>query len=96
MDIYEFPCIRSSPYIRAMREVIDNDEDKCMVFEWMDSDLWHIDSQRHRTGSPLPKVVAKSVLNALLVLEDMEGQGPTVHTGVFGHQPLSRHAIADC
>ncbi|KAL1962105.1 hypothetical protein VTN77DRAFT_572 [Rasamsonia byssochlamydoides] len=39
VDVYEFDCIKQSPYIRALYEAIDNGTDKCMVLEWMGHDL---------------------------------------------------------
>jgi hypothetical protein len=77
---YEFDCIKQSPYIRPMREVIDN-ADKCMIFDWMDSDIW---SLRAKQGPPTPlllKTVARSVLGALVAFGDMDGEGVAVHTG---------------
>lgn len=80
-DVYEFDCIRESPYIRSLHEVVDNDTDKCMVFQWMDSDLWSLRKQRHQLNPQLPKIVAKSVLKALVAFDYMDGQGAGVHTG---------------
>lgn len=78
--------IAQSPHIRSLLEVIDHDEPtadtsqqpSCMIFEWMDSDLWQIPSNPFRTGSQLPRVIARSVLNALTVF-DCDGG---VHTDV--------------
>lgn len=82
-NVYQFNCIRESPYIRAMRESIDNITDKCLVFEWMDSDLWSLRNFKQPPNSPLLKTVAKSTLNALSAFSDMDGQGPAVHTGMI-------------
>jgi hypothetical protein len=30
------PASKRSPYIRSIREVVENDTDRCMIFEWMD------------------------------------------------------------
>ncbi|KAK2807229.1 hypothetical protein FQN50_005516 [Emmonsiellopsis sp. PD_5] len=81
-DIYEFNCIRRSPYIRAIQEVIDNGTDKCMIFEWMDSDLWSLRGAKHELGPSFLKVTAKSVLEAVRVFADMDGQGAAVHTDI--------------
>lgn len=78
---YEFDCIRESSYIRNMYEEVDNGTDKCMVFEWMDDDLWSIRHQKRPPNSPLPKTISKSVLQALVALSYMDGQGAAVHTG---------------
>jgi serine/threonine protein kinase len=45
---------------------------QCMVFEWMDTDLWQLPSKPFRSGSPLPRLVARAVLEALIVF-DSEG-----------------------
>lgn len=49
-----------------------------MIFEWMDSDLWQIPSKSFRSGSRLPRIIARSVLNALDVFDKEDG----VHTDV--------------
>ena len=51
---------------------------QCMVFEWMDTDLWQLSSNPFRSGSELPRIVARSILEALAVFDDEEG----VYTGV--------------
>lgn len=69
-----------------MLELIGHDEPptdtprqpRCMVFEWMDSDLWQIPSKSFRSGSHLPRIIARSVLNALAVFDEDGG----VHTDV--------------
>ncbi|KMU87156.1 hypothetical protein CIHG_05097 [Coccidioides immitis H538.4] len=48
----------------------------------MDSDLWSLRHQRRSPSNALPKVVAKSVLQALTAFADMDGQGTAVHTDV--------------
>ncbi|KAK2811045.1 hypothetical protein FQN50_002380 [Emmonsiellopsis sp. PD_5] len=79
---YQFNCIQNSPVIRSLHEAVDNGTDKCLVFEWMDSDLWSLRHQRRSPSNALPKVVAKSVLQALTAFADMDGQGAAVHTDV--------------
>lgn len=49
-----------------------------MVFEWMDTDLWQLSSKPFRSGPELPRIVARSVLEALAVFDGEEG----VHTDV--------------
>lgn len=63
-----------------MREVIDN-ADKCMIFEWMDSDIWSLRGRQGPPNSLLLKTVARSILSALLAFVDMDGEGLAVHTG---------------
>ena len=51
---------------------------QCMVFEWMDTDLWQLPSGPFRSGSQLPRNVARSILEALAVTDGEYG----VHTDV--------------
>ncbi|EEH34179.2 hypothetical protein PAAG_05228 [Paracoccidioides lutzii Pb01] len=53
-----------SLYIHAIREVIGNDMDKIMVFEWMDTDLWSLRDRARELVQPFLKVAAKSMLEA--------------------------------
>lgn len=68
-----------------------------MVFEWMDTDLWQLPSEPFRAGSKLPRIVARSVLEALLVLDELTG----VHSGLdlskadFGGHVLMADGWAD-
>lgn len=66
-----------------MHEAVDNGTDKCMILEWLDHDLWEIHNRKLQSESLLPKIVAKSVLKAIVAFSDMDGQGVNVHTGVF-------------
>ena len=88
---YRLPDIASCPYIRTLDDVIDSDgenverddgstvEDEFfMVFEWMEHDLRTVPSDRFRQDSNLPKIIAKSVLSALVVLQSRYN---AVHTG---------------
>lgn len=78
---YAADSINQSPYIRSLVEVIGHDEPiadaspqpQCMVYEWMDTDLWQLPSKPFRSGSPLPRTVARSVLNALTVFDKVDG-----------------------
>ena len=49
------------------------DNPQAMVFEWMDTDLWHLPSKPFRSGSPLPRIIARSLLEALVVIGDLGG-----------------------
>ncbi|PGH17412.1 hypothetical protein AJ80_04782 [Polytolypa hystricis UAMH7299] len=60
-NIYEFSCVQSSLYIRATREVVDNGTDKCMVFEWMDSDLWTLRGAKHELNPSILKITGTLV-----------------------------------
>ncbi|PGH19866.1 CMGC protein kinase [Polytolypa hystricis UAMH7299] len=85
LDAHEFNCIRNSPYITSMYEAIDNGTDKCMVFEWLDHNLWSLRYQKRARNSALPKTAAKSVLQALTALSNMDGQGAGVHADIYPH-----------
>ncbi|WEW59406.1 hypothetical protein PRK78_004878 [Emydomyces testavorans] len=54
--------------------------DKCMVFEWMDADLWSLRARAQELGQPFLKATARSILEAVKVFSDMDGQDPVVHT----------------
>ena len=82
---YTFESISKSPYIRAMVDSVGHDEGplecdvkqpQCMVFEWMDTDLWRLPAKMFRSGSMLPRVTARSLLEALVVFDGEDG----VHT----------------
>ncbi|KAF4629161.1 hypothetical protein G7Y89_g8984 [Cudoniella acicularis] len=84
---YSFESLAKSPYIRSMLDLVGHEDSppadgtqqpKCMVFEWMDTDLWQLPSQPFRSGSQLPRIMAKSLLEALAVIADENG----VHTDV--------------
>jgi hypothetical protein len=83
IDVYEFDYIRNSPYIRSIYESVDNGTDKCMVFEWMEHDLWSLRHKKRSSNSAFSKTIAKSALQALAAFSDMDGQGPGVHMGKF-------------
>lgn len=80
---YEINGIARSLYIRALLDLAGFDESEtytsdasrpqCMVFEWMDTDLWQLRSEGFRSGSQLPRIVATSVLEALAVFGDLRG-----------------------
>jgi hypothetical protein len=99
---YSIPRIVQSPYIRKLRDFIDGDnvnerstepkeskpENQCMVFEWMDADLWQLPSESFRSSSKLPRIVTRSVLEALAVLDELGG----VHTGLdLYNSPFDDH-----
>jgi hypothetical protein len=62
----------------------------CMVFEWMDTDLWQLPSESFRSSSKLPRRVTRSVLEALAVLDELGG----VHTGLdLYNSPFDDHLL---
>ncbi|KAJ3558594.1 hypothetical protein NPX13_g9676 [Xylaria arbuscula] len=96
---YQIPAIKQSPYIRRLHEGVgpffhreyEHDEppeqvnhDHYLVFEWMDQDLWNTPSAPFRGGdSQFPKIVSKSVLEALDIFRKVGG----AHTGLEGDNP---------
>ena len=51
---YDLPEIAASPYIRSLIDIVDSDIDtslasqpRCMVFEWMDTDIWSLPSEQY-------------------------------------------------
>ena len=90
-DNYKLPAIASCQYIRTLVDIIgpkgvdtqvDNEftmkESLCLVFEWMEQDLRTLPSDQFRENSNLPKIIAKSVLSALALLQN---QYNAIHTG---------------
>jgi hypothetical protein len=73
--------IASSPYIRALCDIVRTDEDQdgpsCLVFEWMDHNLRPVTAPEFRSNPRLPRAVSAAVLSALRVLKTLNA----VHTG---------------
>ncbi|KAF3480041.1 uncharacterized protein GIQ15_05388 [Arthroderma uncinatum] len=82
LDFYKLNCIRSSPYIQPIREIIDNEEDRCMVFDSMGCHLPAAREQMYERGPVFIAALAKSLLEAVKVFSDMDGKGPHVHTDI--------------
>ncbi|EEQ30473.1 conserved hypothetical protein [Microsporum canis CBS 113480] len=78
MNCYEFRCTRHSPYIRAIHEAVDNGTDKCMVFEWMDTNLWTLRTRAQELRQPFLKVTARSILEATKPELQHEMQAPLI------------------
>jgi len=53
--------------------VVSGEQLQSMVFEWMDTDLWQLPSKPFRPSSVMPRIVARSVLEALVVLASEDG-----------------------
>ncbi|KAJ8126888.1 hypothetical protein O1611_g6754 [Lasiodiplodia mahajangana] len=91
---YQTPEIGGSQYIRRLHEAIGpffyrpypHDEppehinhQHYLIFEWMDTDLWHTPSRPFRDGrSEFPKLVSKSILEALAIFRKLG----KVHTDI--------------
>lgn len=54
------------------------EEPSCLVFEWMEQDLWSIDACRIRSDPKLPRLLCKAVLSALSVFEHLNA----IHTDI--------------
>ncbi|KAF7865495.1 hypothetical protein EAF04_006469 [Stromatinia cepivora] len=88
---YQNPVVASSQHIRALLDVVgerdhnlepdeelDEIEPPSLILEWMENDLRSVSSAPFRADSPLPKVIAKSVLSALVLMKDLH----SIHTDV--------------
>ena len=85
--------VKTHPLIRRLHAVVgqwEMDEERgragfdkpsgdppCLSFEWMDSILWNVRAEPYREKSVLPKVIARSVLEAL----DPLASANVMHTG---------------
>ncbi|KAF7866775.1 hypothetical protein EAF04_005617 [Stromatinia cepivora] len=94
-DNYKLDAIASSRYFRRLIDVVEDEKENgdvqsnriseseseshfYLIFEWMESDLRSVPSSQFRTGS-LPKIVAKSVLEALALMQE---KFKAIHTDV--------------
>ncbi len=85
--------VKSSPFIRKLHDVIgpwemvegrgragfdkSSEDPPCLVFEWMEHVLWNVRAEHYRHDSLLPKMIARSVLEAL----DLFASANAIHTG---------------
>ena len=85
--------VKTSPSIRTIVNVVGQwemveDRDRavydkrsenppCLVFEWMDPDLWNVRAELYREKAVLPKANTRSVLEAL----DLFASANAMHTG---------------
>ncbi|EGD91919.1 CMGC protein kinase [Trichophyton rubrum D6] len=81
-NCYGYRCVAESPYIRALHEVVDNDTDRCMVFEYLDTDLWSLRARAQELGQPFLKAAARSILEAVKAFSDMDGHFTALHTDI--------------
>ncbi|KJF61234.1 uncharacterized protein CIMG_13528 [Coccidioides immitis RS] len=63
-----------------MHEVIDNNTDRCMVFECLDINLWSLRIRAQELSQSFLKITVKSILEAVKVFSDMNGHFTAVHT----------------
>lgn len=94
---YKLPAIASCQHIRALQDLILEEDVTqegnasrteypcCMVFEWMDYDLRSVPSDKFRENSILPKIIARSVLSTLALLNT---QYNAIHTGEWDLQAI--------
>lgn len=80
-NFYHYDCITRSPYIRALREYVNDSDGHFLVFEWMDNTLWETKEESIEAKVKVFRRIAKSCLKALAVFQDMDGNGPYVHAG---------------
>ncbi|KAF2126202.1 kinase-like protein [Dothidotthia symphoricarpi CBS 119687] len=88
---YRVEDIASSPYIRALCDIVrlneHQDDPSCLVFGWMDHDLGAVTAPEFRGNPVIPRVVSKAVLSALDVLRTING----VHTDVSPNNIFVSH-----
>ena len=85
--------VKTNPFIRRLHDVVGqwnmveergragfhktSEDPPCLVFEWMEHVLWNVRAEPNREKSVLPKVIARSVLEAL----DIFASANAMHTG---------------
>lgn len=87
VETYQYECITKSPYIRSLREYINNGDGHCLVLEWMDNTLWETKKESTQAKAQVFTSVAKSCLEALAAFQDMDGTGQYIHAGE-GRMPI--------
>ncbi|KAH7360307.1 kinase-like domain-containing protein [Rhexocercosporidium sp. MPI-PUGE-AT-0058] len=80
-EMYKKDFIRDCAQIRSFMELIEDPKDgtRIMVYEWMDWPLSEVKAGPYITGSDLPRLIAKSVLEALDVLHSHSLTHSDVH-----------------
>ena len=97
--------VKTNPFIRRLHGVIGpwemvnergrasfdktSEDPPCLVFEWMEHVSWNVRAEPYREKSILPKVIARSVLEALNVFASANA----IHTGQL---PLLLRSIPLC
>ena len=81
VNVYTYPSICTSPYIRSLRKYVEDPNNRCLVLEWMDNTLWENKDEpvEHKVG--VFKIVAKSCLLGLLALQKMDSHDQYCHAG---------------
>lgn len=85
--------VKTSPFIRKLHNVVGqwemveergragfdeaSKDPPCLVFEWMEHVLWNVRPELYREKSVLPKLIARSVLEALVLFASANA----MHTG---------------
>jgi hypothetical protein len=79
LGTHQVPGIRVCPHIRQLQDVIERveNEHKKLVLGCMDTDLWKIRPYNKLANPKLPQIVARAILEALLVFQRLHA----VHTG---------------
>ncbi|KAL9123604.1 MAG: hypothetical protein Q9217_006979 [Psora testacea] len=86
--------VKTNPFIRKLHDVVGqwemveergragfdrtSEDPPCLVFEWMEHVLWNVPAEPYREKSVLPKMIARSVLEAL----DIFASANAIHTDV--------------
>ena len=85
--------VKTNPFIRKLHDTVGpwemvewrgrarfdkiSEDPPCLVFEWMEHVLWNVRAEPYRETSVLPKMIARSVLEAL----DLFASANVMHTG---------------
>lgn len=79
---YRIPEIASSLYIRSLHDIVPAGEDtlkaRCLVLEWMDTDLRCMTGAHFRGNKKLQWTVSNTVLNAFEIFKSLQ----KIHTGI--------------
>jgi hypothetical protein len=82
----QFPQIVASPYIRALENCIGHEEkmeQRCMVLEWMDTDLWKARFNPRNKDPELQKNIPTTFYTDLLSSEVSTSQIVTKTTNII-------------
>jgi hypothetical protein len=80
-NTYSWRPIKTSPHIRSLYEYIDDEANRCLVFEWMDRTLWDAKDESIAQKKYAFKTVATSCLKGLLAFQKMDGENDYCHAG---------------
>ena len=80
---HSWRSIQTCTHIRSLREYIDDETSRCLVFEWMDRTLWDAKDESIECKLDAFKTVATSCLKGLLAFQKMDRENDYCHAGQF-------------